>query len=214
MAETKLSRGLYINNQQILVCPTAEQIRRINKIPNVEYFTTLGNDPEIANQDSVYDPYEVFRIRIVTPLAQRLANDEIIRLHPAEDIGIRGSACSLVGELRYHRRTQMLQVRSLEQILQEGTDSGEIKTGLVPVDDLEGFPSMYLRYYPRSFRTYAGIYSGKGNMEFPIFPLLLVYDKSKLTLDPRTYQYIVPTEKERISPIIRAFVLDYHTGPS
>lgn len=95
MPEAKVSRGLYINGKPRLVCPTNEQVRKINSHKNAEYFTTLRDQPEIVPEDWHGDTSELFRERVIDPLAQILSTDQEITRYPADNIGIRGSACSL-----------------------------------------------------------------------------------------------------------------------
>ena len=211
MAEIHLPRGLYnIQGKPILICPSVEQIKRINNLPIAAYLSIIGQAPELIDEQSYKDPYEIFSNKVLDPLQERLLADEGIKPYSIDDIGIRGTACSLEGELSFKKGTQRLVVRSLEQILREGTDSGEQTTGLAPVSDLDGFPAMYLRSTPLNFRVSAAFYSGAQDDSYPIFPLLIIYNKSLMSFDNRSSRYIMG----RRNPIVRAFVLDYHTSRS
>lgn len=205
-------RGLYDqNNNRVLICPSSEQVNRIKSIPKVSYVTSVGDVGEVLPTNKLMDGerLSIFHSRILSPLQAALYADEVVKTR-LDRVEVRGTACSLEGELtikyQWGGEDRIETVRSIEQIVSEGTDSGDRTTATLPLNQLSGWPSDYLHIWPQSFRSLAGVF-GSENLELPVFPVLLVYDTKDLVMDEK-HKYRIENSKR----LLRAFVSDYSTS--
>lgn len=217
-------RGIYTKTGvPVLITPTPEQIVRINGLSNAYYFSTIGDGP-------LYTPYEIdessgglnrvdspyFLHFSINPLSSRIRGDlrQLLGRNTPKEIGIRGTACSLKGTIEYQdilgdfHLNSNRRIRSLEQILEEGTDTGIRTTNVVIVSlgsegFLTGYPSAYSHFYPRKFRASREFF---GLDSSGIFPLVLVYDLGFAI--GRGSQIKLP-ENHPGKAILSAYVLDY-----
>lgn len=220
-------RGFFFTTgEPILSTPTEAQLKNLSRDPRLEYFSLFGEEP--VSEDSqirLYHPVgEIARLalisRSVTPLVER------IRMHLMENlpadalVWIRGTACSLDGSIKYKDTTRVgdqihefgKEIRSIEQILSEGTDTGALETGVWPgrindnVHGLFGLALDHIYFYVRKFRKEL---RRQGISDGSVFPLVLVYDATYI--DPTwALRARLPEDVEsRSKAILRAYILDY-----
>lgn len=209
------ARGLYFpSGKPILSAPSPDQLSRFLSNQRVEYFSTLPNTPVIIEKqeispvgDTVLSQFEIYT---KTPLAKKLKNQLAVHFGVNYDgrIGVRGTACSLSGSLQIGSR----EVRSIEQILQDGSDTGKTETLAWPIraqdkEEMYKFAFEFLVSYSAELRE---LLRFAGEPEDSVFPLALVYDPQ--FLDPTRHfgmKVVLPEDgQKRSQAIFRAFVLD------
>lgn len=230
MAETGTeppSRGLFLpNGKPIISTPSSEQIAVVNAHPKAEYFSTLGVSPEVVTNWATkirlpYTPgflnplkHESFYLRkyIADPLWEKL--DSEFGLEP-ENLAIRGTAVAIDHPVKTKTRGE---VRTLSQILEEGSDTGSDKTKLANLSKTAppGSRITYSRDHSELYlTTWAGLFREDVEREGDdklIYPALLVYDTRNMKVNGS--EVSLPEDpKLRKEAIVKAYVLDQlHEG--
>lgn len=212
----KLRRGVYLlSGEAVLVTPSPDQIEKIAGIPKAIYFSTIGQDATYVAHEGIgegglgsyHSPtFLDFSIR---PLSSKIRSDLKANLGCIpEKVGVRGTACSLDGNLRvddFLDGSTNILIKNLEETITSGSDREDAvniePTSLSGDFLVNNYALRYLVLHPRKLRFLANISQLPSNN---IFPLLLIYDL-KYSEGTR----IKPPADKPDDPILSAYVLDY-----
>lgn len=218
------SRGLFLpNGKPILSTPSPEQIAEINAHPRAEYFSTLRPNPEVvANWTTHFGLHRVpgllnpfikrgryyFGKHVLNPLWEKI--DSEFGLEP-ENMAVRGTAVALGSPVKTRTRGE---VRSLSQILNEGSDTGSNRTRLAALSPsvTSESPILYNRAHSGNYLdTWAWLFRqdvGKEGDEKLIYPAMLVYDTRNMVINYG--DVTLPDDpKLRQDVIVKAYILDH-----
>lgn len=217
-------RGLYFKDgRTILSTPSSFQIEKLPADPRVEYFSTLGQEAQFVDNMRGYQvngESSLFDEFVKHPLAQRIRQQ--FKTHPElvpeGFLYVRGTVASLDGPIAYQGNPNLDRfydlpgvVRGIEQILRDGTDTGERETRVSPTildwrdETFFGLAIPFLAKYAKEFRK---ILMVNDLPEDSIFPLLLVYPPNAKTVEGAWIR--APEDEEaRARFILKAYILDY-----
>lgn len=214
-------RGLFRpDGKPIISTPTPEQIVAINTHPKAEYFSTFGPNPEMILrwttrfglhrfsrliEPFVKNGYYYFNRHVLHPLWEKV--DSEFGLGP-EHIAIRGTAAAVGLPVKLKNGVE---VRSLLQILSEGSDTGSQRTRLATLSMSPGSPITYSRDHSGNYlNTWAWLFRRGVEEEGDdkrIFPLMLVYDTRNMEFGH--HDVILPDDpKLRQNAILKAYIVD------
>lgn len=215
----EIGRGLFsISGEQLLMTPSASQLKAVASVPKVEYFTTLPDKPLVIETEvqptqsgSLGSDSPFFRKFVVNPLAQKLQIDLGPLVHNGvAAVGIRGTACALEFPVEYRDingpiDARVKEVKTVGNIVNQGGEKDTPDVSVVPFSlggdgKIGSYALAYLQFYPRNFRFLVRI--GRSMGEEQIFPFLLVYDPKHTRLDD--FQAEASSES-----ILKAYILDY-----
>ncbi len=213
-------RGIFTpTGVPILIAPTREQLAGLPKDPRLRYFSTLGSVPIVLDVDldgrfpnsigAIDSPY--FKKYCLEPLNKKLRED--FPQKPA--VAVRGAACSVESTIPYINIMNNMassSIRSIAQIMQDGTDSGSGRlernvTIMELREDIstEGYAAGYMQYYSRLFRSLLKMQNDNPNA---VFPLFLVYDLK--FFDQENNIIKLPRILDgKDKPLLKAYILDY-----
>lgn len=212
-------RGVFTSSGvPILISPTREQLNGLPKDPRLTYFSTLGSAPILLDVDlderssnSIVRPNSpYFQEYCLKPLNERLRKD----FPHTPSVAIRGSACSIEGPIPYidiMKHPGSGTIRSIAQIMLDGTDTGLSKTSVGQLDlrdetsVIKGYPATYMQFYSVSFRSFLELQNGKPDA---VFPLFLVYDL-KFFDQEKDIIKLPQISEENDKPLLKAYILDH-----
>ncbi len=232
--------GLYTETgEPIFESPTLSQIQRIAGDPRIEYFpfqipdgevtrvvNDLGgvailNDPKVLREGLVTLPLEDNRLLLLREgrggtekLFMRYIIDFLV-LHMKKElgekflVGLRGTCCSVDGSIN----AGGLQVMDIKDVVQKGNERSHNEAPMTGFGD----ESNELHYRTQQYLVWSAQHLRRDLSEYPeqaakIFPVLLVYDKSKMNMqEGGAYLKVTlpDSEEEASQAIIKAYVLDF-----
>lgn len=220
-------RGLYFpEGKPVITAPSPEQLAVFPDDPRVEYFSTFGPGPEFVDMKirgyRSFGRPTLFEERVVHPLAGRIREEFSDHQDVVSEQGmifLRATAVSLDGPIRYNKRKNAFGeieevdrvFRDLDQVLRDGTDTGERKTRVTGselswADEMFfGLASSFTHEHARIFRETLHL---NDLPQESVFPVVLVYSPKA---DPVGGLWIeLPEDVEaRKKILLKAYILDY-----
>ena len=212
-----VDRGRSLFNPEgklLLAVPNHEMIAALSaddpRITSFAYDLTALGESMVTSDGKVKAPSisEPSYMGIVSsPLAAQVMKD----FPDVPSFKVRGIAASIDGTI--HDGTS--QVKDLREVLKLGDEQGRahMNVASLDIDDETGKPSIHYRVnqYLMGGSTSVRWELPKDDAE-KVFPVLLVYDPTKLRKPPRPdeYRMFLPEDpQERASAILKAYVLPY-----
>lgn len=213
--------GIFTDSRvPIIEAPTPEQIARLKENPKIEYFPTRVPEDWIKNMPLTDADMESIRMPgmptdfvynelVLNRLEKYVANIYKDRF----PIGIRGTVASIEGPII----NGQIRINDIQQMLAEGSDRGGDETNIAIMDktkfeDPWMDPQIHYRtkqWIAQSSQEMRKALEADPEARKKIFPVLFVYDLSKLKPGTHYGGKLPDSQEERAEAIIKAYVTDY-----
>lgn len=206
-------RGIFSETGKCLIeAPPQEMLKKYEGNSRVEYFPAQVTDPLKAHYPVPDADVEAMQGQNQLLVLYNLSTLDQLGAHVAqslnagERVGIRGTVCSIDGDIDEGD----IHIKDLLKALDDGTEKEGDKTLIVLLSKEE--PTIHYRttqWLQQGAQELREKFAANPNLQRKLFPILLVYRLEKLT--PLThYKVQLPASQEdRAKVIIKAYILDY-----
>ncbi|MBP9719119.1 MAG: hypothetical protein KBD46_01515 [Candidatus Levybacteria bacterium] len=211
-----ISRGLFTDTAHaVLEPPDDDHIRRVSDIPNVTYFPThipsrwqgsvLITDAQVTvlKKEGYNVTDRFYQEMVEQPLGKRIFEE-----FEGKKILLRGIGCS-IGE---HIEMGTVIVKNIAEIMRDGCEFDEKNATAVTKFDTDKKNILFLTtlWLKKSARNVRNLLGGTTKEAKQIYPVVLVYDATKLQKSRGDYAYMFPqTAALRAQVILKAYITDY-----
>lgn len=214
-SELKISqkRGIFSETGKCLVeAPPQEMLEKYEGNTRVEYFPAQVTGPlkehypvPDADVRVMREQNQLWVLYSLSTL-DRLGKHVAQSLNAGERVGIRGTVCSIDGDINEGN----IHIKDLLKTLDDGTEKEGDKTLIVTLskDDptIHHRTTQWLQQGAQELREKL---AAKPDLQRKLFPILLVYRLEKLNPITRYEVQLPATQDDRAKVILRAYILDY-----
>jgi hypothetical protein len=212
--ETLISHGLFTDTgTAVLEPPSDVQLHMLETLPNAAYFPTripsrwhdslpfsaslLG----MLKKDGYNATDRFYQEMVEDPLGEHIARE-----FQGKPILLRGSACSIENHIVHGA----IQIKNVKEVIRDGCEYDDKESIALTSFDayhqrIASLTTLWLKKSPRNLRNLVG----KHSHATQIYPVLLVYDGTKLQKGSGYTFNFHPTRASRSQAILKAYITDY-----
>jgi hypothetical protein len=207
-------RGIFSETGKCLIeAPGQQTLEKYRGNPRVEYFPAQITgvvkehypipDADVESMSKGNQLGVLYSLCTLDQLGDHIAKS----LSDEHPVGIRGTVCSIDGEIDYDN----IRIKDLSQVLNDGTEKEDDQTLISALSKKD--PTIHHRtrqWLIQGAQELREKFAATPDLQKKLFPILLVYSLDKLKPLPQLYAAQLPSALEdRARIIVRAYILDY-----